>query len=547
MRARPRWPLLVSLLLGVGALVLLYGYTSTRPSGEEVPRRGGTYVEGVAGRPLEVNPLFAAFNDADRDLSSLVFSGLVRLDGSGNVQPDLAERWTVTPDGLTYAFELRPGLVWHDGVALEAGDVVFTIKTIQDPAFDGDSNLANAFAGVDIAAPDSRTVIMRLAQPFAPFLARATVGILPEHLLADVPVSAMGDAAFNQHPVGSGPYRLVELTEDHASLDAFEAYHLGAPYIDHVELRFQSDDAALYTALTAGDIDGALFRPGLGIDQIATIDGDGSLVRRTLHGTSYMLVYLSQRTGVFRDEAVRRALQLGLDRGGLIEQTMDGQAIPLDSPLAPGLWAYSADAAAYRFDAPAAEALLDDAGWALDGDVRAKDGEQLRFRLATSDEPQQVRVAQELARQWAELGVQVEVQVHGPTQFVNDVLLAREFDAALVTIEPGPDPDLYPIWHSSQVLGEGRNLSSYSNLEVDRLLEEARLSTSATQRAELYRSFQEEFAKTAPAVLLYTPAYQYVVDERVRGLSPGLLFEPSSRFADIQRWYVETGEPGDDA
>jgi peptide/nickel transport system substrate-binding protein len=547
MRARPRWPLLLSLLLGVVALVALFGYSNTRPSGEEVPRHGGTYVEGVAGRPLQVNPLFAAFNDVDRDLSALVFAGLVRLDGSGNVQADLAERWTVTPDGLIYAFELRPGLVWHDGDALEASDVVFTIETVQDPAFDGDPNLKSVFEGVSVEALDSRTVIFELSQPFAPFLSHLTVGILPEHLLEDVSVAGMGDTAFNQQPVGAGPYRLLELVEDHASLDAFEAYHLEAPYIEHVELRFQRDDAALYSALTSRAIDGALFRPGLGIDQIAAIDDDGTLVRRTLHGTSYTLVYLNQRSGVFRDDAVRRALQLGLDRNALIQQTLAGQSLALDSPLASGLWAYSPDANAYRFDAPAANALLDDAGWALDGDVRANDGDELRFTLATSDDPEQVAVAEELARQWTELGAQAEVQVHSPTQFVNGVLLAREFDAALVTIEPGPDPDLYPIWHSSQVLGEGRNLSSYSNLDVDRLLEEARLSTSTAQRAALYRSFQALFAETAPAVLLYTPAYQYVVDERVRGLSPGLLFDLSSRFTDIHRWYVETGEPEDDA
>src|SRR3990172_2253961 len=109
---RPRWPLLLALIAGVGGLVALT-YLPAAPSGELRPTAGGGYVEGVSGSPSVVNPLFATFNQVDSDLSSLIFSGLMRLGPNGGVLPDLAETEKGTPDGLNYIFELRPGLVWH--------------------------------------------------------------------------------------------------------------------------------------------------------------------------------------------------------------------------------------------------------------------------------------------------------------------------------------------------------------------------------------------------------------------------------------------------
>jgi peptide/nickel transport system substrate-binding protein len=173
-----------------------------------------------------------------------------------------------------------------------------------------------------------------------------------------------------------------------------------------------------------------------------------------------------------------------------------------------------------------------------------RDGEPLAFSLAASDDPLQQQLAQEIARQWTELGAQVTVQVSGASQFVEGVLLPRQFEAALVTVDPGPDPDPYPFWHSSQTLNEGRNLAGYSDAEVDELLENGRLASSPAQRAEDYRTFQEIFAEDIPSVLLHLPTYEYMVDEDVQGLSPGLLLTLASRFEDVHEWFVQPGAEG---
>ena len=541
----PRWPLLFVLVAGV-AIVISITYIPPQPSGGEVPTQGGAYVEGIAGEPSVVNPLYASFNEVDRDLSSLLFAGLVRLGPKGEVQPDLADIPNVTQDGLTYIFNLQPGLFWHDGETLDVEDVLFTIETIKASGFDGDPVLADLYRDVVVEASGDLTIVMTLEQPFAPFLARAaTVGILPAHLLSGVEPSALREHRFNRQPVGSGPFRLVELTEASATLAPFDSAHEGRPFLERLELRFFRDEGALLNAFLNGDVDGALFRPGLDADALNVIDDDEQSVRRVLHTTAYSLVYLNMLSRVFEERFVREALQRGLDRSVLMERVLGGQALALDSPVVRDLWAYIGAPDEYEFDLVRASALLEVAGWELEEDVLTRDGAPLAFTLAVSDDPTQVAIAEELARQWGRLGIQVELQVSGASVFVEGVLLPRQFDAALVTVDPGPDPDPYPLWHSSQAFGDGRNLSSFSDLEVDRLLENGRQTTSDGERAEAYRAFQEIFSEEMPAVLLHTLTYQYVVPAKLQGLSPGLLIGLNSRFEDAFRWYIETGNEKD--
>jgi peptide/nickel transport system substrate-binding protein len=541
---RPGWPLLLVLIVGVGAVLALI-YATSRPSGEALPVRGGSYVEGVAGNPTQINPLFTT-SEVEEDLSSLIFAGLVRLGPRGDVQPDLAERWSIGPDGKEYTFNLRRNLFWHDGQRLDADDVIFTINAIQDPDFEGDERLSDVFRGVEAEATDKRTVVITLPEQFAPFLAFMTAGILPEHLLKGRDAAALREASFNERPVGSGPFRLVGFTSKEARLKAFDDYHLDRPLIDELTLRFYRDDATLLTALLSDEVDGALFRPGLNAEDLSAIDSDERWSRRSLHTTRYSLVYLNQSVEAFKDRDVRRALQIGLDREALIDEALGGQAIAVDGPIVPGLWAYQEFPEAYAFDAAEAASLLAAAGWQANNGTRTKDGATLEFTLSTIDDPDMIATAEAIARQWKQIGIQVTVQTNNADQFRQQVLVDREFEAALGTIQPpGPDPDPYPFWHSTQTLGEGRNLAGFADAEADGLLEDGRQSPKTEQRAENYRDFQEIFARELPAVLLYTPTYYYVVNAEVQGMSPGLLFTLSARFHDIQSWSVETGSPDD--
>jgi peptide/nickel transport system substrate-binding protein len=541
---RPRWPLLIALIAGVGLLTALT-YLETDSRDEATASRGGTYTEGVAGEPSRINPLFASFNQVDSDLASLVFAGLVRLGPRGDVQADMASEWSVSPDGLTYTFRLRPDLFWQDGEPLTADDVVFTIGIVQSPEFDGDPTLVDVFKDVKVEAPDETTVVMTLPRPFAPFLAHATVGILPQHLLRDEDAASLSASPFNQRPVGSGPFRLAQLTDEAATLEPFNAFHLDRPFLDRLTLHFYRDDATLLTGLLTDEVDGALFQSGLSLEDLALIDGEGGWVRRALHPATYSLIYVNPKVPGLGDARVRDALQHALDRDALIQQALAGQALPIDSPIATGIWAYEGSPEDYAYDPERAAALLDEAGWRESEQGRRKDGEALAVTLSTSDDPGQARVAEEVARQWQELGIDVTVAQSGASEFVEGVLIPRAFQAALVSIDPGPDPDPYPFWHSTQAVGEGRNLSGFANPLADLTMEDGRQEKMQEDRVAAYVSFQKIFAVEHPAVLLTTPLYQYVVGEDLRGPTPELLIGASSRFYKVQSWYV-AGEASSD-
>lgn len=544
-RYTPRWPLLLALILGVGTVIGLT-YATTNQSGDARPSQGGRYVEGVAGAVSQVNPLFTT-SDAEDDVAKLVFAGLVRLGPKGNVQPDLAQDLpSVGPDGRTYTFKLRRGLRWQDGVRLTASDVIFTINTIKDPAFTGDPRLADVFTDVEVNAPDDQTVVMTLPGPFAPFLAFATVGILPEHRLSGLNAEQLVASPFFEQPVGSGPYRLSELTSSAAKLESYADYHFGPPLVDTIELRFYRDDALLFKALQNSEVDGAFFHTSLPPESIATIDQNAQWVRRSLHGTTYSLIYLNPELPAFQDENVRHALQHAIDEDVVINDALSGQGLPIDSPIAPDLWAYVSFPDSYTFDLNRAASLMEDAGWTRGTNGWTNEGEALGFTLATIDDPVQLRIADSVARQWREFGLQVEVHAMGASQFREEVLQQHQFEAVLSTIQPsGPDPDPYPFWHSTQALGEGLNLSGFSNSIVDQLLESARQTPSSAQRAEDYHVFQEVFSHALPALLLNTPTYQYVVTSELQGLAPGLLFSPSSRFLDVHGWFLKTESSSD--
>ncbi|MBC7242760.1 MAG: peptide ABC transporter substrate-binding protein, partial [Anaerolineae bacterium] len=201
--AKWTWVLLSALAL-VTALALVLLPQSPLARVEEA----GRYTEGLAGAPQHLNPLLAQYNSVDRDICALLFEGLTAFDEAGRVVPRLAERWAIAPDGLTYTFVLRKGVYWHDGAPFTADDVVFTAGVMADPGFQAldPSGLFDLWSSVKVEKLDDYTVRFTLSEPFAPFLDYSTIGILPAHLLKQMPVPDLPKAAFNSQPVGTGPF-----------------------------------------------------------------------------------------------------------------------------------------------------------------------------------------------------------------------------------------------------------------------------------------------------------------------------------------------------
>src|SRR3989344_1523137 len=204
----------VAVLTAVFAVSILH-LAITSIVGKSQSGRGDIFVEGMVGRIRALNPLFVDFNDADRDLSRLIFSGLMRYDHeTKNFFPDLAAEWSRSKDGLVYTFTVRTNAKWHDGAPVTVDDIIFTFQTIiQNPAF-RNPVLKNSFDGVQVASPSPNTVTFTLPKQNSFFISQMTTGIVPKHLLENVPPADLDVSAFSREPVGTGPYRLIALRLD---------------------------------------------------------------------------------------------------------------------------------------------------------------------------------------------------------------------------------------------------------------------------------------------------------------------------------------------
>ncbi|NPV09148.1 MAG: peptide ABC transporter substrate-binding protein [Anaerolineae bacterium] len=539
-RSRLHWQVVIAgvgVLLVAGVLLQSAGAYDT----VLVAASGGTYVEAVTGSPRYLNPVLSQGNRVDADISSLVFSGLTRLDECGNVLPDLAQSWEVSDDGLSYTFRLREDAFWHDGVPVVAGDVAFTIGVIQSPEFPGLPLLARLWSDVRVEVMSDRVVRFWLPEPYAPFLSYTNLGILPSHLLRGVPVAELTRVPFNRLPVGSGPFEVVESDLTHVLLvknpDHYSQEH---PYLDGIEFRFYRDLGEALRAHERGEVMGIADITPEYLPEVAA-NQSLSLYSAPLARLVLILVNLKSSGATYLgEESLRQALMYGLDRADLVNRVLEGHALVAHAPFSACSWALDPNGPTVGYDPQRARHLLDDLGWVdADGDgVREKEGRPLAVQLLVTDDRRAVAVAREVVRQWSAIGVESSVIPLPFNDLVDGYLQTHQFDCALVELSLGGDPDPYVLWHSSQLEEGGQNYSAFVNREADGLLEAARRNWDLAIRKELYHRFQAIFAQQLPALPLYYPVYTYAVDKEVRGVELGPMVEPSDRFRSISNWFV---------
>lgn len=540
-----RWP---ALLIGAGATLLLIAlaYLAFTYTTVPVPTSGGTYVEGVAGYPHAINPLLAAYHDVDRDLCALVFSGLTRMNAQGAVEPDLALKWETSLDGLTYVFHLRGGLRWPDGTPLTADDVLFTVGLMQDPDFPGPPDLGALWRTVQVFKDDDRTVRFVLSEPFAPFLDYTTIGLLPAHRWQGTRAADLPFLDLNLRPMGSGPFQVAEVETQAGDILSIllrpnPEYYGPKPYLEGIRFRFYPSYQSAFRAFQAGEV-GGVGRITLAELRQARQEANLNLYSAPLANQVLVFLNLARKDELpfFQEKEVRQALLYGLDRQGLVDGVLEGQAIVAHSPIPVGTWAYYEGIRRYEYDPQKARSLLDGAGWTVPpgGRVRMKDEGGLSFTLLASTDPVHTAVAREVARRWETIGIDVQVVTLPPLE-MRDALERRDYQAALVELALPGNPDPYSLWHQTQMTN-GQNYAGLDHRRISEIIETARIIVDPTRQAALYREFQELFADEVPAVLLYQPIYTYGVDRTVQGVQIGPLMTPSDRLATISSWYIAT-------
>ncbi len=513
-----------------------------------MPQNGGGFVEGIVGTPRFVNPLLAV-TPADKDISALVYSGLMKLGPDGVLVNDMADSITVSGDGLAYHVTLKPNLTFHDGTPVTSDDVIFTVSRLEDPAMK--SPLQGTWDGVKLDRVSDHELTMTLQKAYAPFLENLTVGILPKHIWEDASPDAFPFSQYNTEPVGSGPYKISKINRsksgipDSYVLVPFTGYIGGTPKISSIKLAFYSNETALTDDFKKGLIVATAGLSAHGMEALGDISQTHTVLKAPLPRT-FAVFFNQNEAPLFRDKVVRQVLSLLTDRAPIVQDVLKGYAYPLDGPVPPSSDSTSTTPSPTDTTQDQARQMLRDDGWKFDeGAHRWKKklndvDTVLAFHLDTANTDLLEGTAALLKKQWESIGIAVEIKKFEQVDLTQSVIRPRKYDALLFGTVIGRELDFYPFWHSSQRNDPGLNVALYANITTDGLLVDTRTTTSTDARAKKNELFTRALADDVPAIFLYAPAFTYVIPNTVTEVSMKGIAEPYERFATIERWYMNT-------
>lgn len=517
----------------------------------EVPTKGGSITEGIIGSPRFINPLLA-ISDADRDLTSIVYSGLLKTAPDGTLELDLAKSYSVSPDGLTYSFILKDNLTFQDGAPLTAEDVEFTVLKAQDPGLKSPKR-AN-WDSVQVVRVSETEIHFILKQPYAPFLENTTLGILPKHLWKNVSDDEFPLSFLNIEPIGSGPFMVNRITRNSSgipekyTLTPFARYALGEPYLSTLAIAFFPNEDSLISAFKQGTVDSI---NSITPEKVRALPLSTHTLLATPLSRVFGVFFNQNQATLFTDKYVRQALDESLDKEKIVNDVLFGFGVPANSPVPQTFLEISdaIDTATTTTDRIAeARRILEADGWQLNAngiyekviDKKKKTSQILSFSISTSNTPELKNAATLIKSTWEKVGAQVDLKIFEPGDLSQNVIRPRKYDALLFGEIVGRDLDLFAFWHSSQRNDPGLNIALYTNSKTDKLLSDARTISNRSDRLEKYRQFETELKKDTPAVFLYSPSFVYVVPKNLHGIVIGHVTVPNERFSTVENWYTET-------
>ncbi|NMB92422.1 MAG: hypothetical protein GYA31_02265 [Parcubacteria group bacterium] len=499
----------------------------------QVPASGGTLKLGLVGHLSSLNPILSQSNDCDRDLINLIYNGLYQINGQNQLEPSLAEKTEISPDGKQYTVFLKDNVFWHDGLDLTADDVIFTIETIQNPKTK--SPLYLNWQVIVAERISSKVVSFYLTNPYEPFLQNLTLKIIPKHIWENIPPEDLFHNEYNIKPIGTGPYLFDNFEKDSSgkissySLIANEKYFLTPSKITRLLFKFYENYDSAKEALLKNEVEG--LSPLL-ISDYNFFTNKKLYQIQKLYLPRYFAVFFNLNKPLFNNKDFRQALNLAIDKNELINTILQKQAFVLEGPISPGFWAYLELPS--NFNLNQAQELINK--------VKNTKGAptELKFTLSLPDSQELVNVAQFLINSWKNIGVTVELQVLPLSDLEKNVIQTRSYDALLFGEIISQDPDLFTFWHSSQITDPGLNLSAYKNKDLDKLLEETRQIQNQTQRLNNLSSIQKILSEDKPALFLYNPYYLYLLPNKVQGVSIQYANLPAERWLDITNWFIKT-------
>ena len=445
---------------------------------------------GMVLEPPSLDPTSGAASAIREVTYQNVFEGLTRIDSKGEVQPDLAESWTVSKDGLVYTFRLIAGVKFHDGKPFDCSVVKFSWERAMAP--DSTNAQKGLFEPISkIECPDSGTVVVTLKQPSAQFL----FGMGWGDAVMVHPDTAAGNTT---HPVGTGPFRFAEwVPGDHVTLTRNPDYWGSQPKLASVTFRFLADPSAAASAMLSGDLDAFSNFPAPELLDRLKADPRFTVKIGTTEGKT--ILALNNATKPLDDVRVRRALAHAIDRAGLIEAVEDGLGAPIGSHYVPGDPGYVDLTQSTPFDVAKARALLAEAG--------VKPGTTLTIHLPPP--PYARRGGEVIAAMLDQVGIKTRLVPIEWAQWIDQVFLKGAFEATLISHTEARDLDIY---------ARDSYYFHYKNPDYKALYGEYLAATDPAKQVDLLQKLQRKLAEDVPNVFLFALPKVGVWNAKLKGL-----------------------------
>lgn len=435
-------------------------------------------------------------------VSKNVFSCLLKYsaDDGSTVVPDLATEWSVSEDGLVWTFVLREGVTWHDGQPFTADDVKFTLDGILNP--DVRAQFRAALAGVtEVAVVDPKTVTITSSAPLGslPILLAYNIAIAPKHLLEGQDLNELAD--FVQNPVGTGPYKVVEIVSgDRVVLEANADYYDGAPAIASMTYKIVPDINSVVAQLLTGELDMATVEPS----NLEALQGEGNLTISSALEPNTFAIYLNNTRWPFDNVLVRKAVTMAIDRPAIVEQLLLGEAVVATSSHSPAYGDfYNPNIQPYPFDLAQAEALMTEAGFAKEDGVWAQDGRPIAIELMVDKgNTTREQLALVVQQYWQDFGIEVNVTVEEWSVYIErGGQLPGDYDARTGWRITAPDPDKTSEYGTDGAV----NHYAYSNPVADDLMARGRTEVDPAARVAIYHELQQVLYDDCPICWMYYP------------------------------------------
>ena len=442
------------------------------------------YTEGIVGQPQNFLPSQAQTPN-DRTISRMIFRGLFKYDNYGALQPDLADTWSISPDGLVYTIKLKENNFWTNGKRITSDDLIYTSFKVND------------LSGVATDKEDELTVRYTLPNRYAPFLNLMTVGIMPSQSEEKV------DPIF---PVSSGPFRVISV-EKVGGLVKKVTLHNSETNLRKLVFRYYKTEDDLNLAIKLAEIDGYT-------SEAENPNENFEDHKFPLQGVYYAL-FFNQRNEKFQDPALRINIAKALNTNHVI----GNKGIPVEGPISRSAFTSSK----LKFN-------IYDENFSID--MSTKD-----FKLTIPDLPIHRDSAQLIKSLLKDkLGIKVEIIAVQPENFIKEIVEPRNFEVLLYGQEVSRDPDRYVLWHSEQKDPPGLNITGFKHVRADRALEEGRKELETSKRTLHYEEFERVFSEQVPAIFLYHPFVHHYVTSHIKGIGEKYTYTYVDRFLDFYNW-----------